>query len=545
MNNAIRTAAATLGYCLVSGVCGIANAQSSLPASGSKKADAAPTEAALPPTETAASWELESGILYQGHGKSRSAVALPGPVLALQPAGERAYVALGELGAAVVLHTGQGARVEKLIPISHGSVTGFLVIESKLWMQVNSTSAVQLGEVGGTASMVGPITPIAPLPSSTSNSPPKGTLADPVAPAATEQRPLKIVKVFDGLVMLNQGKSQGLRAGAQLKVVKTEAVVDEGGSYQGEHEVAVLVVDSVSAESSRARIWRGDRVTLEDRVERADRSTSASLTYPRQLHGFTEAEGHLRPILNIGQTGFGVLFDGNLTHYAERYFVGLRSQPLGFGRSAESTAFTQTTLLEGGYNSRPFALGLGVGVTSVFGDLGSMFEVTALSGQAEDGGAPQLGPGPWRQDMQHAFTLGQRVRLGAMDGLNLTVANNLLYFGGQTETASRSSEKAGFIWGGTNARLTVPLALNADMFLEGGGGVTGFAYGAVGVFSWLRGNGGPGSLGLLASAGGAGVWSTRTRDVRFDLAAQPYQEEETIVIGGPLVSLGARYRFEL
>ncbi|MDX2052072.1 MAG: FlgT C-terminal domain-containing protein [Polyangiaceae bacterium] len=543
MKNAFRTAAATLGYCLASGTVGIAKAQAPLPTSGSQNVDAA---AALPRTEPTTAWELDSGILYQGHGEARSAVALPGPVLALQPAGERAYVALGELGAAVVVHTGHGTSVEKLIPISHGSVTGFLMIDSKLWMQVNSTSAVQLGEVAGTVSSVGPITPIAPLPSSTPSSSPNSTRAKAGTPGVAEQRPLKIVKVFDGLVMLNQGKNQGLRAGDQLKVVQSEALVDEGGSYQGEHEVAVLVVDSVSAESSRARIWRGDRVTLEDRVERADRSTSASLVYPRQLHGFTEAEVHLRPILNIGQTGFGVLFDGNLTHFAEHYFVGLRSQPLGFGRSAGSTAFTQTSILEGGYNSRPFALGLGVGVTSVYGDLGTMFELTSFkSNDSGLGGGPQVGPGPWHQDMQHAFTLGQRVRLGAMDGLNLTVANNLLYFGGQTETATRSSEKAGFIWGGTNARLTVPLALNADMFFEGGGGVTGFAYGAVGIFSWLRGNGGGGSLGLLASAGGAGVWSTRTREVRYDLVAPAYQEEETVEIAGPLVSLGARYRFEL
>ncbi|GEM_PF-1042706 len=499
--------------------------------------------------DEASSWVLKEGVVYLKNGASQQALKLPGRALGLHTSGQHTYVALGEWGAAVLTAASSDARVEKLIPVSHGSVTGFLLANGQIWMQINSASAVLLGPDLEASS--GPLAVVPPTPQASSEPHSSASTAPPpVAPdteAATQAKPLQILKVFNGIVILNQGSTAGLRVGDRLKVVQNETLSDEGGVFHGEREVAVLVVDSVSPENTRARIWRGDRVTLTDRVERADKYTEPSLLYPRQLAGFVEAELHLRPILNIGQTGFGALIDANLSLYQERYFIGLRSQPLGLGRSAGSTTFTQTSLLEGGYNSRPFALGLGLGVTSVYGDLSRMFEITSISFDSSSPGADvtTTPPGSWRQAMQHAFTLGQRVRLGAMDGLNLTVANNLLYFGGKDAANTVDGKKAGFIWGGSNARLTVPLALTTDMFFEGGGGVTGFAYGAVGVFSWLRGNGGDGSLGLLASAGGAGVWSTRTRPVLYTTGALAYTQEDSVEIAGPLVSLGLRYRFAL
>ncbi len=498
--------------------------------------------------EETSSWVLKEGVVYLKRGASEQALKLPGQALGLHTSGQHAYVALGEWGAAVLTAASGDARVEKLIPVSHGSVTGFLLANGQLWMQINSTSAVLLGT--DLEASDGPLTVVPPTPQVSGSPKSSAAHAPPVVPgggAEIQAQPLQILKVFNGIVMLNQGSAAGLRVGDRLKVVQNETLSDEGGVFHGEREVAVLVVDSVSPENTRARIWRGDRVALTDRVERGDKYTEPSLLYPRQLAGFVEAELHVRPILNIGQTGFGALVDANLTLYQERYFIGLRSQPLGLGRTAGSTTFTQTSLLEGGYNSRPFALGLGLGVTSVYGDLSRMFEITSLSDRSSSPGADltTTPPTPWHQAMQHAFTLGQRVRLGAMDGLNLTVANNLLYFGGNDATYSVDAKKAGFIWGGSNARLTVPLALTTDMFFEGGGGVTGFAYGAVGVFSWLRGNGGEGSLGLLASAGGAGVWSTRTRKILYTNGALAYTEEDSVEIAGPLVSLGLRYRYGL
>lgn len=511
--------------------------------------DAAPAPTPEPAPE-GARFTLVEGVLYFGAGDARTAVALPGPALALQEVDGRAYVALGGLGAAVVSppqEGGQGvAVVDKRVPVSHGDVVGFMVDGDSVWMQVNATSAIRLHGAGARSSGA-PVVLHQPLPTvarvEPRARPPAAATAE--APAAAQpELPIKILKVFDGQVLLDRGASSGLRAGQRFKVVRSERVSDAGGEFQGERDVAVLVLDTLNAHSARARVWRGDEVRSGDRVVPADEGTDPSLVYPRQLHGFVEAQLHVRPILNVGEAGFGVLVQDHVTYYGEHFYAGLRNEPFAVGRTQGNTAFSATTLLEGGYNSRPFAIGLGAGFSAVYGDLQEMFELTSVSGT--DRGAAESpdreGPrfGPWVQDMQRAFALGQRVRLGALDGLNLSVGNTLLYFSGRG-AGDDDATGAGFIWGGTDTRLTIPLAQRADLFIEGGGGVTGYAYGAVGVFGWVSGNGGPGSLGLMASAGGAGVWGERTRDDLWFGGAETGQ----VVVGGPMVSLGLRYRAAL
>jgi hypothetical protein len=499
------------------------------------------TESSNASAPVAPGFVVEQGVLYRMNDGARVAVTLPGPVRALYVAGDRAYVALGEHGAAVVRATRaddkEAVAVEKLIPVSHGEVTGFMVDGDNLWMQLSSTSAIRLHSE---SSSTGSLTSVVALPvAKQAETPSTGPTLVPVP--EPELAGIAIAKVFDGQVLLNRGKSAGLRAGDRFKVIRKEQLSDEGGSFDGEREVAVLVVESLNENSARAHVWRGDRVAMGDQVEPADRNTDPSLMYPRQLHGFVEAEIHVRPLLNVGAAGAGVLMDDHLTYYAEHYYLGLRNDPFGIGFSEGGTAFTQSTFAEGGYNSRPFAIGLAVGFTSVYGDLQEMFDITSsdeASGNADPWtpGQPELGP--WTQDMQHAFALGQRVRLGAMDGLNLLVSNTLLFFPGGGESESDDTSEGGFIWGGTNAKLSIPLAQRADLFIEGGGGVMGYAYGAVGVFTWLSGNGGPGSLGLMASAGGAGVWGARTQEnLRYQ-----YKNSDEIVVAGPMVSLGLRYR---
>lgn len=486
---------------------------------------------------------VEDGTLYRVTGSVRVAVKLPSAVRAVHIVEDRVYVALGEFGAAVVRANKRDNQdavvVEKLIPISHGEVTGFMVDGDSIWMQISSTSAIRIHDGPSAA----PITPVVALPVSEQ----AATLKKPsprLAPT-TELSGIAIKNVFNGKVLLNRGKTSGLRVGDRFKVVRKEQFFDEGGIFDGEREVAVLVVDSVSADSARADIWRGDRVNMGDQVEPADSNTYPSLMYPRQLHGFVEAEMHLRPLINVGEAGAGILVDDHLTYYAKHYYLGLRNEPFGIGFSKSGSVFTQSTFGDVGYNSRPFSVGLAVGFTSVYGDLQEMFDITA-SGDTDEGNetsweAGQPEEGPWSQDMQHAFALGQCVRLGAMDGLNLSVANTLLFFPGGSKNADDEESEGGFIWGGTDIKLSIPLAQRVDLFLEGGGGVMGYAYGAIGVFGWLSGNGGPGSLGLMASAGGEGLWGARTRrNLRYH-----YTDSDDIVVAGPMASLGLRYRAAL
>ena len=65
----------------------------------------------------------------------------------------------------------------------------------------------------------------------------------------------------------------------------------------------------------------------------------------------------------------------------------------------------------------------------------------------------------------------------------------------------------------------------------------GYWFAEAGIFAWLKGNGAPGSLGISASAGGAGIWGEQKPDSGEDW------EVESINIIGPMISLGLTYRF--
>src|SRR5687768_5316089 len=90
-----------------------------------------------------AGFVLEGGVLYRVSASARVVVAMPGTMLAMHIAGDLAYIALGEHGAAVVrvsrADVKETVAVEKLTPVSHGQVTGFMVEGDSVWMQVSST----------------------------------------------------------------------------------------------------------------------------------------------------------------------------------------------------------------------------------------------------------------------------------------------------------------------------------------------------------------------------------------------------------------------
>ncbi len=70
----------------------------------------------------------------------------------------------------------------------------------------------------------------------------------------------------------------------------------------------------------------------------------------------------------------------------------------------------------------------------------------------------------------------------------------------------------------------------------------GYSYGAIGAFTWVRGNGDAGSVGLSVSAGGAAVWGNRERV--YDEGTQyEYVDTDRVILAGPMMSFGLTYRF--
>ncbi len=366
----------------------------------------------------------------------------------------------------------------------------------------------------------------------------------PVADDADEPsigRPIKILEIFPGEVRIDAGSNDGVSAGQRFAVFRHQVVETESGDeFEGETLVAVIEVIAVSSDSAIAELWKGDRVQMGDDVRPALANHKSSKVFPRRLPHVGEIALVLRPLMAVGSTGgFGGLADVTAAYWWKHMFFDIRMQPLGFGWTEDGNIVSASFMAEGGYDGRAFAIGLGAGVSTVNGDIDEMmqsFVGTEMASHDGDG-APDVVK--WDQRTRAAFTISQQVRLGARDGLNVSVYNLLMY---HNDDDDNGEDNSGFIYAGTTGKITVPLAARTFIFLEGGGGVMGYGFGDLGVFTWVRGNGDAGSIGISALAGGAVVWGVREKTTT-PAVGEPYSVTETVLISGPMVGLGMTYRF--
>jgi hypothetical protein len=492
-------------------------------------------------------YQLQEGELYTLRGDQKTRIGLPGPGFSLKRVDNRLYVALGERGAAVLeIDEAEDLSVSHLIPVSHGRVTGFLVEGERLWMQVDSSTAVLIsGQSSSTAWTGGEVAVRAePMPQAA----PSQSMENPVEAQQSESEKklgnVHIIETYPGKVKLDMGLSDGIEVGDRFAVFRTEKVARTGDEqFEGEVLVAIIVVQAVNESTALARIWRGDRISKGDVLSSADKKDKASLAYPRHLTGLFEIDIAVRPIINVGsEGGFGALCDLSFSWWGRYVFANVRMQPLGFGWVDDGQVVTSSLLAEGGYNGRAFALGIGLGIAAVNGDMDNMLGYGSDLATSKDSSGSEEEP-TWEQRTQVGFALSQRVRLGARDGFNVTVSNVLIY---HEDNSDEEDARAGFIYGGTNGRISWPLALRVDMFLDGGGGVMGYWYGALGIFTWVRGNGDAGSVGISASAGGAGLSGQRAKtESRTDYQTKEtntYTDTERLSIAGPMFSLGLTIR---
>lgn len=491
-------------------------------------------------TETVAdtAYQVEDGKLFFVTGESKKKIPLNQTVLSIHKYQDELYIALGKDGVAVMPLLGSNAgTIKKIIPVSHGKVTELVEMDDTLWMKVDSTTAVQLhrsdNDVAGSQTIVVTDTPL-PQQSQDKQAVPAPVVAPPTSnQTSTLPSTLRILKIHPGMVTLDKGAQNGIKAGDRFKVYRMGGIFNSSiEEFNGEQVVAVLVVEAVNENNSLAKIWRGDRIRQSDTVRPDPDKKDASLVYPRAFRGIGEVQSTIRPIINIGARGFGALSDLMIAYYFPHVFVDFRIQPLGFGWTEGKKVITNSMVLSGGYNARAFAVGIGVGITSVNGNLTDMMNSYGVNGISDASYSDNSEPS-WEQRTKHAFSLAQRVRLGSKEGLRITIDNTLLYY----KKVSGDDTPSGFIYAGTAGRITWPLSLRTDMFVEGGGGVMGFGFGALGVFTWLRGNGDAGSIGLSISAGGAGIWSEKQRETNG------YTEIESVTISGPMFSVGMTYRF--
>ncbi|MDP2316240.1 MAG: hypothetical protein Q8P41_25300 [Pseudomonadota bacterium] len=420
---------------------------------------------------------------------------------------------------------------------------GLFVAGGRVWVELRQTRAVPIAEagagtVGGAGPPAGAERPTGARPPTAAEAPaaarPRPGTAEP-PPAVVGSRPTATVAQVDrGVAVLDRGSDDGLVLGTTVRFsgVRTTVVpsMSGRGSEQREEERIVATGRVRSTEGHRATvdIARGGRVAVGDRAE-VDPGARVYPVAPERLGGVREAGLVVRPLLALGTLGVAMVGEAWLgVAFRSPWYVQARLAPIGVGWSEDGNPFTVAILGTAGYDTRAFSVGLGAGWSMLNSDPGASGYV------GEDVDRTDV------PDVDSVFAFVQEARLGARDGLRLAVRNTLLLTPtwryeytwdekGSVEKERLIEEGEAFVFGGIAMDLAIPTGDRTDLFIDWGTGRAGATWVEGGVSTWLRGNGDVGSVGLRVGAGYAAVLGNPT--------------DEKVELYGPMVSVGARYRF--
>lgn len=341
--------------------------------------------------------------------------------------------------------------------------------------------------------------PLAQAPEVVPSSPPAG--ATVLAARAT------IEQVRDGRIVLSAGAAQGFVKGAHVRVLaqRLEKKPDLSSGNMAELPsnavTAVVRIEESQGEKAMARLGRGDIAEVGDLAELTDAPLSERLLFPRRSPFKVLAGFHLRPFLGLesgtasGTTrSFGMLTDLYASYYFESVpmAVNVSVAPVGFTIGAIEGHYPVTFAATATYATDWFEIGLGAG---------------GLVGN----------PGPCvllRCEVNTGFTVNQVLRLGALDGFNLTWRSSIF------------SRPDRFVFGVGRGEIAVPFTSQLGLFGAGGGGENGWAFGELGLRTYVGGIGAKGTVIVSASLGYAAI---------FD---GPSHEN----VGGPSVAFGMEWR---
>jgi len=484
---------------------------------------------------------LEDGQVFAVVDGERKPLPVEDPVVAIHQKDDRLYVARGSRGVAIydVSDPFEPVLVEQF-PLVGSNVTSFAEMEGQVWVIATSRTAIPLVQLPRPAETSSVTADVDETPSPTA-APTIDAGTQHAQRAETSLQRVELRPVSPGQVELASGAQEGVRVGDTFLIVRSSSVAGTptGGKFVGEQRVAFAEVVAVSPSHALAQVGRSARVAESDYARQVPREELRAHRLPPMVPNVGEVSLVLRPLIKVGTPlGGGLLADLSATYWGQSYFLGLSVQPLGLGLTKDGNVVSTAALAEGGYEAASFSVGLGLGAAWVNGNLDHMLE--SFRGASGYDDASSTVTVTETQQTHGAFALSQVARLGSRDALHLSLRNLLLLH-------DPADGDAGFIYGGTTAKLVVPVGKRTDLFGEGGGGVMGYWFCGVGTGSWLVGNGSPGSWYLSVSAGAAGVRGSREITTDYDRGGERYSYtyDEDVSVEGPMVSVGLARRFDL
>lgn len=431
--------------------------------------------------------------------------------LGLLHVADRVHVACGPDGAVEVALGPPLTIVARRV--FEGAVTGHFILDGEVWVRLARVEARPLVA----ASAIAPPGPGSPGPIAVPTSP-----APPVRHATAPRLPL--LERHAGRVIIGAPADLELTRGQHIELF-VERTVDLGGGAAAtrEQRVAIGVVAAVGEGRAEVDLGLGERIPAGALARPTSAPLTASMFVSPRLTDLWELRFALRPFLALGTVGFGMVDDLRATYRFEApVALHLVLEPAGVGIADDGNILALAGNLVATYDSALFEVGLGLGWSAVNGDLGWGADEASAGGDYE-----------FRR-VKDGFSLAQLARLGAVDGLNITILNSFLLYDDR------------FNYGGTRATVQVPVSEHLWFIAAGGGGSSGYAFGEIGLRVLVAGNGDHGTVLLTPTLGGAALFGETEERCQVWNSSTQTNEPGTCVTdidyGGPMVGIAVEFR---
>lgn len=413
-----------------------------------------------------------------------------------QLADKRLFLACGSAGVWEVALESTGPRFVRSYAFEGDAVGFFTEPDGRVWVKIQVLAARPLGAGAWTGSarfaddLLPPSSPLVPAPAAPA-APPAPAIPPPLRPRTTG----KVEATKPGEVLVSLGEADGVSRGDRIELFWPLA--DGEGSEQ---LLGVGVVTSVTERTAKVRLGLNEAVEEGAEARPTTAASSASLAAPPRVPAIWSLDLMARPFAAMGELGGGALLSAALgRRFESNWHVRAVLDPAAIGDVQDRDSITAASFtIVGSYDSHYFEMGLGLGAQTV----------------NETGFLVPPGSG---------FTVAQYLRLGAVDGLNISARTSVVLFHSQ------------FDFGGMVATGQIPVSRGFWLLLGGGGGDVGYGYGEFGLRVLMSGNGHRGSKYLTVTAGGAAVFESSVCD--------PFGFCDSKAYGGPMAGVGGEWRF--
>ncbi len=419
-------------------------------------------------------------LIVSGPADVSSEVTLPCPGTRHIVANELIYVACSEGGIVTISIAEPHQPVVSEVSNLDVKVTEFALVGEEVWYQVEKRELAMF--------------PLRDIATHTRRAPPAEPRPPAIAPVAKAPEPRpevvekpvgKVVATAPGFAIIDLGSDHGLDKGSSVEFF-THQKVDLGGeqAVSKEQRLTIGVVDTAGAARSKVELGLNEDVPMNASVRQSDLEPTYRSIVPQRVAQVWEASFIARPFLALGTVGGGAIIDAAVTYrFRSPWALDLVVSPFGFGIAEAGNLSTFAVNLLGSLDTTWFQIGLGGGVSKL-----------ARLSQGQDFVPAADG----KPAIPLSLSIAQFARLGARDGLNVSVLMNFLL----VDDAAGDPE---FTFGGLLGSFQAPFSAFGQrgwLIARGGGGLPGHVVGEVGMRILLRGNGLAGSLFLTPTVGG-------------------------------------------